>query len=59
MTNGTEVINDVASSLFELEWNLNQKEKKMLRSLFFEYRSEGLDSKNALKKAVCIIACFK
>jgi hypothetical protein len=59
MTDKSNHINDVAISLFGLEWKLTSQEKNMLQNLFFEYRSEGLDSKNALKKAVNILMCFR
>jgi hypothetical protein len=59
MSDTTDALSEMAKALFELRWNLNQQEKKMLHNLFFEYKSEGLESKTALKKAVCILSCFR
>jgi len=59
MTNGTEKITKVAESLFDIKLNLDDREKKVLQNLFDEYLSNGMNSRNALKKAVCVLACFR
>ena len=49
-------VQDIASVVQETEFDVNNKE---FRELFFEYKRDGLTTKEAMEKAKAILAAFQ
>ena len=49
-------IKDIASVVEEAEFDINNKE---FRDLFFEYKRDGLTTREAMEKARAVLAAFQ
>ena len=54
-----EWIKVLADSIHLIDWKINKYEKKIIRDLYLDYLHNGLNSEQALRKAIDVLKHFK
>ncbi len=59
LKNDPEWVKEITDYVKTDKLNLTDKDKKLIRELYFEYQRDGLSPKDAIRKAKETILCFK